>query len=82
MLPKMELTDAVLLAFETAEVTLEEAEGGVIIKRHASNHLGHIFCVFVEVNPQITSQILIKLLPAILGCPLSFLPLTDGLIFW
>ena len=27
-----------------------------------------------EVNPQMTFQILMKLLPAILGCPLSFLP--------
>ena len=27
-----------------------------------------------ELNPQRSSQILIKLLPAILGCPLSFLP--------
>ena len=34
----------------------------------------HFFVDLCEVNPQMTSQILMKLLPAILGCPLSFLP--------
>ena len=37
-----------------------------------------------EANPQMTPQILVKLLPAILGCPLSFpppSPLIDSLIF-
>ena len=47
MFPKMELTDPVLLVFETTEVTLEAVKCEVIIKRHASNHLGHIFCGFV-----------------------------------
>ena len=77
----MELTDPVLLGFwddrsgfvdqllvklcQCPEKESEEVEGEVITKRHASNHLGQIFCGFIWSKPQMTSKLLIKLSPAI-----------------
>ena len=42
----------------------------------------NFFVDLYKVNPQMTSQILIKLLPAILGCPLSFFPSPPPLPSW
>ena len=61
MLPKMKLTDPVLLGIwdgrsdfvdplkkkREREKEQEEVEGEVIINRHAGNYLGNIFCGFI-----------------------------------